>query len=577
MDGSKFIIIERLNQNQFIRFVQFYLIETGYKNTTKIQRKTRIGIDYSAFKEKQKFLIRIEKKNDNIDTDFVISILKISKQYNSDKLILITLGRINKEFSSILEKQNVFLIGQLEIENFLDNRFSSCLEFIEFLNNYGIKTHFKQTTKELIEEYYRIKKLLGKGYVSGLDVRLHSKIVLIAFKTRFGTWKNLLDILNEDTERFKLASADELKEEYLTLKQKLNKSRLTLEDIEIHYNRTDRSYKKYFGSWSKFVEIMEGSFSYSIYTDKDIIDEYFRVKDLLGKPIIRITDMNKYGRFTSGVASWRFGSWTNFLKIINEHNSKYEPLNDNILINEYLKVKENLKKEKITWNDINKYGKYKASTYIYRFGSWSLFLKIMRGEIKNDTYSEFELINEYLRVKSSLNKRSLTLKEFNTNSNLCVYIYKMKFGSWQNFFSKVKVEQIVYDEIKESDFINEYNRIKILLNKKQLKQDEFAKYSIFSMNFFHRFWKTWNIFIEALGENRSKYIIPNEDLILEYLRVKTDFKKEYVSKEFMSKHSNISLGTYTRRYGSWIKFINAMGDETDFLKAKKIEKLKNNH
>jgi hypothetical protein len=495
--------------------------------------------------------------------------------YQATVIVFISREDLSNYSSTLPKRSEIVFIGNNEIEQFLNQQFPSCIEFIDYLNNQGIRKFYKYTNKELVDEYYKLKNELNKGYVSGLDVNLHSRFNWMLYKSRFGTWKIFLEEIGEDTDRFKEITADDLKETYLKIKSKLSNKSLTLDNFIDYSHYSEHPINRLFGNWKNLVIEMEGNHSNSVYSDKELVDEYYRIKKKLGKELISTKDMNKHGKFSSVVVSWRYGSWSNFLNIIGEGESKWKKKNEQDLIDDYNRVKNLLNKDRILWSDMLIHGKYNPHNYIYVFGNWGTFLKIMRGEITKDTYSEEELINEYNKVKLKIMKEVLTASDLKLHSKFPPYIYQMKFGSLRNFFDKMGVTQKTYEEITAEELKLEYHRICNILNKKKLTLKEFKPLSQFSQNLVKKHFGSWNGFIKEIGEEVFKTHISDEELVKEYYRVKNEFKKEYISKDFMNKQGRICSSTYIHRYGTWGNFLKKLGEELDYLKAKKIEFEKN--
>ena len=572
MNVSYMTIVKSFNNNQLFRFVPQYFSLNDYIDVIRFERKNDLGIDFTAKKNNQNYVIRVIKDNNEINEQLISSILKILYSLNSVAAIFFVMTELNENSKYLCDKNAIEIISENAIENMLKNKFASGVDFLDYMNNKSVRLYLKITTRELIDEYYRLKNELNKGFVSGSDVNSYSKYSWINYRDRFGTWKNFLLEIGEDTDRFKEITADDLKLKYEQIKKDLNKNTLTLQDMEDNSHYSEHPIKRLFGSWNNLVKEMEGYHSNSSYSDDEIINEYYRLKNELKKEVVTSLDMNRYGKFSSGVAAWRFGSWSAFLDKIGEGKPTWK--DEQNLIDEYLRVKKLLNKEHITFTDMQTHSKYSPNKYQYLFQSWSTFIKIMRGDITKDTYSEEEYINEYYGVKLKLKKEVLTIQDIILNCKFPPYLYKMKFGSMSLFFNKIGDSKIIYKELTPEDLMNEYRRVCEVLQKKKITLKEFTKSSKYSQKLYRRHFGSWNNLVESMGGEVFKNHIPDEELIKEYYRVKQTYEKEYVSKEFMSKYSTIHVGTYISRFGSWGKFLEKIGEELDFLKAKKIEALK---
>jgi hypothetical protein len=283
MSASNFIILKSLNTNQYFRFVAQYLNLTGFTDIEQILRKTKIGIDFIATKNNLKYIVRVYNEKQKIEENLLNEISSMLPLYKANRIVLFSLMEFNDEFRSQAINRGIEILSKNEIEIFLNNRFTSCLEFLDYLHNHKIRIYLKYTTQELIDEYFRLKKELKKGYISGNDVNLYSKCNWTLYKIRFGTWKNFLEEINEDTERFKEITAEDLKLEYQKIKNDLKKNTITLQDMEDNSHYSEHPIKRLFGSWNNFVYEMEGYHSNSAYSDNEIITEYYRVKKIITK------------------------------------------------------------------------------------------------------------------------------------------------------------------------------------------------------------------------------------------------------------------------------------------------------
>lgn len=121
--------------------------------------------------------------------------------------------------------------------------------------------------------------------------------------------------------------------------------------------------------------------------DEVLIADLVRVANELNKPIITISDYEKFGKFTAVTMHDRFGSWNKAkqkanLEIIST-NATNEELFQNIL-----ELWTLLGRQPKYGEAINPNSKYSGSTYARRFGSWRSALEAFIEYVNSDNNSE---------------------------------------------------------------------------------------------------------------------------------------------------------------------------------------------
>ena len=107
--------------------------------------------------------------------------------------------------------------------------------------------------------------------------------------------------------------------------------------------------------------------------DQDLVNAYLKLKRQLKKQSLTQRDMNEYGEFSSSVYERRWGAWTKFLSFVGDSSTRRGGITDDDLKDDYLAVSSKLGNVRCSVADIRKHGKYALSTYLTRFGSWAPF------------------------------------------------------------------------------------------------------------------------------------------------------------------------------------------------------------
>ena len=296
------------------------------------------------------------------------------------------------------------------------------------------------TNIELVEEYFRLEKQLGISPLSYTDVKNHCKYSPDTYTIRFGSWKKFMASIGLKSTN-DIDKEDVIKE-YYRLKVSLNKRVILGTDFTKYSKYSMTVVNRLFGGWINLLsEIQEDSNYYQRPTDDELITEFYRVKQLLGRDRIYAKDMDQVGKYSRACYIGHFGNWRKFLAHLNENMSR-ERISNNYLIDEYRRVKEISGKEYITVKDFEKLSGHSFAIFYTRFGSWNKFL-ISIGETPSyridwDNLTNEELVNEYYSVRIKLNKKFPSIDDNDKNGKFMRYVYKKRFGKWSNFIKYVK-------------------------------------------------------------------------------------------------------------------------------------------
>jgi superfamily II DNA or RNA helicase len=238
-------------------------------------------------------------------------------------------------------------------------------------------------------------------------------------------------------------------------------------------------------------------------TKEKLISNYYDVKKKLGKQP-RIKEMDLYGKYSSGTYSNYFGSWTEFLKLIDEKLLFYPVKNvtREKLINNYYLLKNKLGKQP-RMKDIrrSKGSEYDLKVYIRVFKSWNIFLKEIKEPIlmrsKFLKYDKKDMIDFYLSEKKRLG-RTPTSEHFKRDMKYSDFHYTNAFGSWSKFMDHIG-EPYRKLNISDKELLAEYHRVSKLIGKKALFRHEFDKHSKYnSFTITNRFGK-WRKFVKKVS------------------------------------------------------------------------------
>jgi hypothetical protein len=413
----------------------------------------------------------------------------------------------------ILDFEDIRRHTSFNFENYL-NVFSSWDRFFNKIDM--IEKDCQNITKEeLVYEYLKLLAELKRTSLNLNDILRHSSYYYPLYLCKFLGWTEFIIYLRQYISSYPRArkhTNDEIVNEYFRLEKKLNKSPLSYTDIKKHSNISVKSIKNQFGSWALFLARIERK-PVSFITKEDCINEYLRIKNLLKVGTVKGRHFIEHSKYSMGVINKRFGGWINFLKEINEDSGYYKHYTRQQLIDAYFKVKQLTGKDKLLFKDVENHLGISKTSYENQFGSWINFLKIYdKNNAHRRKISDDELIAEYFRVKKVIGKKYISVKDFVNHSKYSAGPY-LRFGTWNKFLEKIgeKTIKIDYSQISNEDLINEYKRMCVKLNKKQPSYKDISKHSIYRHSVYEKRWGKWSLFTKYFQElvNQPKSDILN--------------------------------------------------------------------
>lgn len=432
MSGISFI--DTLTGIGFENFVKEFLGNIGLSNLKTTKASCDFGVDVIGTLISEKYVIQTKRYNRPVNLKSVQEVYAGSRYYNADFCMVITNNIFTEAAIQLANKCNCKLIDRDDITQWLKRDFPSPNEFLDFLQEKKLKI-FRISSEKLIQEYYFLKEKLGKQPTIS-EINTKSKYSSSVYRKRWGTWNFFLNAINEPIIQNKSITRKEFEDNFKDVREQIGKTPTTT-DMNILGKYSSSAYERNFGTWNKFLRSIDVKPNkiHKISKD-DFINDYYRVKSLLGH-VPTTLEMRKHGNIASNSYKRLWGSWSNFLKEQGENYQKRD-IPEEDLIKAYLKLKKQLKKDSLTQKDMNKFGDFSSSVYERRFGSWNKFLKHVgdRENLKTDI-SKKDLKEEYLRIKSILNKGTLSCNDIRKHSKYALSTYLKRFGSWNNFLKEI--------------------------------------------------------------------------------------------------------------------------------------------
>ena len=194
-------------------------------------------------------------------------------------------------------------------------------------------------------------------------------------------------------------------------------------------------------------------------------------------------------------------------------------------------------------------------------------------------YTKATLIAEIQRVAHLISSRAISESEFKKHARVGVTTLRRHFGSWRNALlraglsercSKYMVTEKVLHQAAKSmtndDVLDEIQRVAKELNKPiGLGISEFNQHSIISHSVARKRFGSWRKALECAGLSAGKLgnRYTDEECFENLLNVWTYHGRPPKTTEMYQPPSTIGYRAYTRRWGTWIKALEAFVKRTE--------------
>lgn len=327
--------------------------------------------------------------------------------------------------------------------------------FKSWKNFFIIIADIDEQSEEVTQEtlIYNYLELLGKlkyPYITLFDLQEHSQFYYPLYLCLFHSWGEFIIATKPYVSNYKSMpklTNNDLIVEYRILEKKLYKSPLSYNDIKQYSKFPLHLYLLRFGSWKKFLEKLgyelpnykntRNEFPYIKLTKEDVVNEYYRLKKELKVDVVKGYMFTKSAKYSMSTVNKLFGNWINLLNELGENSDYFTRPTKQDLINEYYKVKNIVKKNRIFVKDVELYGKYGRAAYSNHFGSWIKFLEHINENTTMQVYSNQQLIDEYYKALKKSKLSYLTVNEFRNYSNISTGPYHKRWGTWINFLKTI--------------------------------------------------------------------------------------------------------------------------------------------
>ncbi|SFR97261.1 hypothetical protein SAMN05216559_1819 [Halomicrobium zhouii] len=265
----------------------------------------------------------------------------------------------------------------------------------------------------------------GKG-VEQIGFQQSRSIVYIR---RFGCWNDALQEIGLTPNRPGSISKEQLLTELKRVAEDLGKTP-TREEFDACSRYSAGTYYGQFKGWNEALKTVGLEPNRHCNVDKEeLIQELNRLNDTLGHAPT-ITDAAKEGRYGTATFERTFGSWNNALKAAGFDVHNRSGIEEEELIDELHRLKENLGKPPTVCQN-REHGQFSLGAYQRVFGTWNN--AIQAAELDRNhrlAIPRTELLDELTRLAADLGKAP-TVAEMDAHGEFSRRPYQQEFGGWR--------------------------------------------------------------------------------------------------------------------------------------------------
>ena len=191
-------------------------------------------------------------------------------------------------------------------------------------------------------------------------------------------------------------------------------------------------------------------------------------------------------------------------------------------------------------------------------------------------FSNSELTQDLIRVATLLNKKSVTLKEYQKYGKYSYQTQKKRFGSWLKAVETAGLEEskrpwggdLSETRIPETQLFEDMQRIAEKLGKKAITIAEYEEYGKFGSSAISKRFGGWNKAKMAAGLKIGRlYNTTDEDYFENILNVWQTLGRQPKYQEMVAPLSRLNISSYERKFGSWrsalecfVEYVNKKDD-----------------
>lgn len=195
-------------------------------------------------------------------------------------------------------------------------------------------------------------------------------------------------------------------------------------------------------------------------------------------------------------------------------NEYHRDISTEELLSDLIRVSKMLKKSYVSRCEYEANGKYSATPFLRRFGSWintlaAAGLETQRTKTDFIKISDQSLIEDLKRVSKTLVKKTISTKDYSEYGKYRVQTILSRFGSWNDALILAELQPTDYKVISDTDLFEEIERIWVNKGSQPTTTDIKNGISKYSLNTYLRRFGGWRNALKSFLD----YI--NEDYVLQ--------------------------------------------------------------
>ena len=196
-------------------------------------------------------------------------------------------------------------------------------------------------------------------------------------------------------------------------------------------------------------------------------------------------------------------------------------------------------------------------------------MKFELNEYHRETTKE-ELIQDLRRVANELNPDYISRSTYEKFGKYSATPFLSKFGTWVLSLKEAGLRtdrnKSEYKKISDKDLLANVKYVARYLEKDTITTSEYKEYGIYSISIILERFNSWKETIKKAGLEDTGYIkkIDSLDLLKEIERLWILLGRQPATTDIKNGNSKYSLNSYTRRFGGWrnalnefVKYINS--------------------
>ena len=203
-------------------------------------------------------------------------------------------------------------------------------------------------------------------------------------------------------------------------------------------------------------------------------------------------------------------------------------------------------------------------------------MKFELNEYHRETTKE-ELIQDLRRVANELNTDYISRSTYEKFGKYSATPFLSKFGTWVLSLKEAGLRtdrnKSEYKKISDKDLLANVKYVARYLEKDTITTSEYKEYGIYSISIILERFNSWKETIKKAGLEDTGYIkkIDSLDLLKEIERLWILLGRQPATTDIKNGNSKYSLNSYTRRFGGWR---NALNEFVKYINEEQIEEEK---